>query len=134
MKKRNIDQNQSQELLYLFEGAGSSEKVMCVRMDYARNNHLAMFCNGKDYILQKLFSVKNTPERIAYIDDQITRSFHQRAIQKKHLFFFGENANLFAKNFVNTLRRKGFLVANVNVHDAKNSVQMDMSVFDTWKP
>ena len=30
MKKRNIYQNQSQELLHLFEEAGSSEKVMCV--------------------------------------------------------------------------------------------------------
>jgi hypothetical protein len=30
MKKRNIYQNQSQELLHIFEAAGSNEKVMCV--------------------------------------------------------------------------------------------------------
>jgi len=36
MKKRNIYQNQSQELLYLFENAGSNDKVMCVPMDYAK--------------------------------------------------------------------------------------------------
>jgi len=46
MKKRNIYQNQSQELLHLFEEAGSNEKVMCVPMDYAKNDHLVMFCNG----------------------------------------------------------------------------------------
>ena len=40
MKKPNIYQNQSQELLHLFEEAGSSEKVMCVPMDYAKNDHL----------------------------------------------------------------------------------------------
>ncbi len=42
MKKRNIYQNQSQELLSLFEAAGSSAKVMCVPMDYAKKDHLVM--------------------------------------------------------------------------------------------
>ena len=119
MKKRNIYQNQSQELLHLFEGAGSSEKVMCVPMDYAKKDHLVMFCNGHGDILRKPFSVKNTPESIAYIADQVTRSCRRHGIQKKHVFFGGEDANSFAKNFVSTLRSKGFLVANVNAHDAK---------------
>jgi len=119
MKKRNIYQNQSQELLHLFEEAGSSEKVMCVPLDYAKNDHLVMFCNGHGDILRKPFSVKNTPEGIAYIDDQVTRSCRRRGIKKKHVFFGGEDANSFAKNFVSTLRCKGFLVANVNAHDAK---------------
>jgi transposase len=119
MKKRNIYQNQSQELLSLFEAAGNSAKVMCVPMDYAKKDHLVMFCNGHGDILRKPFSVKNTPEGIAYIDDQVTRSCRRRGIQKKHVFFGGEDANSFAKNFVSTLRSKGFLVANVNAHDAK---------------
>ena len=46
MKKRNIYQNQSQELLHLFEQAGSGDKVMCVPMDYAKHDHLVMFCTG----------------------------------------------------------------------------------------
>jgi len=37
MKKRNIYQKQSQELLHLFEEAGSSAKVMCVPMDYEKS-------------------------------------------------------------------------------------------------
>ena len=119
MKKRNIYQNQSQDLLSLFEAAGSSEKVMCVPLDYAKKDHLAMFCNGYGDILRKPFSVKNTPEGIAYIDDQVTRSCRRRGIKKEHVFFGGEDANSFAKNFVSTLRSKGFLVANVNAHDAK---------------
>ena len=119
MKKRNIYQNQSQELLHLFEEAGSSEKVMCVPMDYAKNDHLVMFCNGHGDIVRKPFSVKNTPEGIAYIDEQVTRSCRRRGIKKKYVFFGGEDANSFAKNFVSTLRSKGFVVANVNAHDAK---------------
>jgi len=119
MKKTNIYQNQSQQLLQLFEGAGSGEKVMCVPMDYAKSDHLVMFCNGHGDILRKPFSVKNTPEGIAYIDEQVTRCCRQRGIQKKHVFFGGEDANSFAKNFVSTLRCKGYVVANVNAHDAK---------------
>jgi transposase len=119
MKKRNIYQNQSQELLHLFEDAGNSKKVMCVPMDYAKNDHLVMFLNGHGDILRKPFSVKNTPEGIAYIDDQVIRSCRKRGINKKHVFFGGEDANSFAKNFVSTLRGKGYLVANVNAHDAK---------------
>ena len=69
MKKRNIYQNQSQELLRLFEEAGSSEKVMCIPMDYVKKDHLVMFCNGHGDILRKPFSVKHTPQGIAYIDD-----------------------------------------------------------------
>jgi transposase len=119
MKKPNIYQNQSQELLHLFEEAGSSEKVMCVPMDYAKNDHLVMFCNGHGDILRKPFSVKNTPEGIGYIDEQVARFCRRQGIKKKHVFFGGEDANSFAKNFVSTLRSKGFVVANVNAHDAK---------------
>jgi transposase len=119
MKRRNIYQNQSQELLHLFEEAGSSAKVMCVPMDYAKSDHLVMFCNGHGDILRKPFSVKNTPEGIAYIDEQVTRFCRRRGIQKKHVFFGGEDANSFAKNFVSTLRCKGYVVADVNAHDAK---------------
>jgi transposase len=88
-------------------------------MDYAKNDHLVMFCNGHGDILRKPFSVKNTPEGIAYIDDQVMRSCRRSGIKKEHVFFGGEDANSFAKNFVSTLRSKGFLVANVNAHDAK---------------
>jgi transposase len=119
MKKTNIYQNQSQQLLHLFEEAGSGEKVMCVPMDYAKNDHLVMFCNGHGDILRKPFSVKNTPEGIAYIDEQVTRCCRRRSIRKKHVFLGGEDANSFAKNFVSALRSKGYVVANVNAHDAK---------------
>ena len=119
MEKRNIYQNRSQALLHLFKDAGSNHKVMCVPMDYAKNDHLVMFINGNGDILRKPFSVKNTQAGIAYISDQVTRSCRKRGIKKKHVFFGGEDANSFAKNFVSSLTSEGFLVANVNAHDAK---------------
>ena len=64
MKKKNIYSNQSQELLTLFEEAGNGAKVMCVPIDYAKKDHVAMLCNGNGHILRKPFSVKNSPEGI----------------------------------------------------------------------
>ena len=119
MKKRNIYQNRSQELLRLFEDAGSSAKVMCVPMDFAKKDHVVMFCNGYGDIVRKPFSVKNSPEGVKYMVDQVTRSCRHRGIKKKHVFFGGEDVNSYAENFVNTLRSKGWLVAGVNAHDAK---------------
>jgi len=46
MKKRTIYANQSQELLTLFEEAENSSKIMCVPIDYAKKDHVVMFCNG----------------------------------------------------------------------------------------
>ena len=119
MKKRNIYQNQSQELLSLFGSAGSSAKVMCVPMDYAKKDHLVMLCNGHGDILRKPFSVKNSPEGIEYLIDQVTRSCCRRGIKKEHVFLGGEDTNSFAENFVSNLRVKGWLVAGVNARDAK---------------
>ena len=119
MKKKTIYTNQSQELLRLFEDAGNSSKVLCVPMDYAKKDHVVMFCNGHGHILRKPFSVKNTPEGLEYLIDQVNRSCRQRRIKLKHVFFGGEDVNCYAENFVNTLRSKGWLVAGVNAQDAK---------------
>ena len=101
MKKRNIYQNRSQELLRLFEDAGSSAKVMCVPMDFAKKDHVVMFCNGYGDIVRKPFSVKNSLEGVKYMVDQVTRSCRHRHIKKKHVFFGGEDVNSYAENFVN---------------------------------
>ncbi len=119
MKNKNIYMNQSQELLTLFEEAGNGVKVMCVPMDYAKKDHVVMFCNGYGRILRKPFSVKNSPEGIEYLIEQVTRSCHHRQIDLKHVFFGGEDVGSYAENFINTLRSGGWIVAGVNAHDAK---------------
>ena len=119
MKKRNIYQNQSQELLSLFERAANNAKVMCVPIDYAKKDHVVMFCNGYGEILRKPFSVENSPQGVDYLTDQVMRSCRQRAISKKHVFFGGEDVGSFADNFAATLRSQGWLVAHVNAHEAK---------------
>jgi len=119
MKKKNIYVNQSQELLTLFEEAGNSAEIMCVPIDYAKKDHVVMFCNGYGDILRKPFSVKNNPEGVSYLTEQVTRSCHNRSINPKHVFFGGEDVGSYAENFASTLRSGGWLVAGVNAHDAK---------------
>jgi transposase len=119
VKKKNIYENRSQELLALFEGAENNSKIMCVPIDYARKHHVVMFCNGYGDILRKPFSIKNSPEGVKYLTEQVSRSCNHRHINPKHVFFGGEDVGSYAENFVNTLRSKGWLVAGVNAHDAK---------------
>ena len=119
MKKKNIYENRSQELLKLFEGAGSNSKIMCVPIDYAKKDHVVMFCNGYGDILRKSFSVKNSPEGVKYLTEQVIRSCNHRHISPRHTFFGGEDVGSYAENFINNLRSKGWLVAGVNAHDAK---------------
>lgn len=119
MKKSNIYPNRSQELLALFEQAGSHSKLMCVPIDYAKEDHMAMFCNGDGEVLRKPFSVKNSSDGVKYLIDQVNRSCHHRHIHPEHVFFGGEDVNSYAENFANRLRESGWIVANVNAHDAK---------------
>jgi len=119
MKKSSIYPDRSQELLTLFEQAGNNSKLMCVPIDYAKKDHLVMFCNGNGEVLRKPFSVKNSVDGVRYLIDQVRRSCRHRHIQAEHVFFGGEDVNSYAENFANTIRAKGWLVANVNAHDAK---------------
>ncbi|MGW8185834.1 MAG: IS110 family transposase [Desulfobacterales bacterium] len=119
MKRQNIYPDRSQELVALFQGAEKPSKLMCVPIDYAKKDHLVMFCNGNGEVIKKPFSVKNSADGIEYLLGQVRRSCRHRHIQPEHVFFGGEDVNSYAENFANTLREKGWLVANVNAHDAK---------------
>ena len=119
MKKKNIYVNQSQELLQMFEEAGEGSKIMCVPIDYAKKDHFAMFCDGHGHILRKPFPVKNSPDGIEYLIEQVTRSCQHRSIEMKHVFFGGEDVGSYAENFIHTLRSGGWIVAGVNAQDAK---------------
>ena len=84
MKKRNIYSNRSQEILGLFEQAGNNSKVMCVPIDYAKKDHVVMFCNGYGDILRKPFAVKNSPVGVTYLLKQVNRSCRHRGIKNEH--------------------------------------------------
>ena len=119
MKKRNIYRNQSQEILSLFESAEDRDKIMCIPMDYAKKDHVVMFCNGNGDILRKPFSVKNSLEGKNYLLNQVKRSCRHRGITRQHVFFGGEDCGAYADNFIAALRSDNWVVAGVNACDAK---------------
>ena len=119
MKKKNIFQNQSQEILTLFEMAKDRSKVMCVPMDYAKKDHMVLFCNGNGKIIRKPFSIKNSLAGKQYLVDQVTKSCRHHGINLQHVLFGGEDCGSYTDNFIFSLRSDNWLVAGVNAHDAK---------------
>lgn len=119
MKKRNIYQQQCQDLMRVFEEAGTNKKVLVVPIDYAKKEHTVMFCNGDGDILRKPFGVWNTPEGVSYLAEQVHKGCNYHKIRTKHVFFGGEDCGSYTENFALRLREHGWLVAGINAHDAK---------------
>ncbi len=119
MKKKTIFQSQSQEILMLFEKARDRSKVMCVPIDYAKKEHVAMFCDGNGKIIRKPFPVENSLEGKHFLIKQVTKSCRHHGIHINNAFFGGEDCGSYADNFIASLRSEGWLVAGVNACDAK---------------
>jgi transposase len=119
MKKRSIYGQQSQELLRIYEEAGTSKKVLVGAIDYAKQDHVVMLCNGNGDILRKPFAVKNSPEGVEFLLAQMDGTCRYHRINPKHAFFGGEDCGSYTENFAECLRERGWLVAGVNAEDAK---------------
>ena len=119
MKKKNIFENQSQEIITLFEMADNRSKVMCIPMDYAKKDHMVMFCNGNGKIIRKPFSIQNSLDGKQYLVDQVKKSCRHHGIKLEHVFFGGEDCGSYTDNFIYFLRSDNWLVAGINAHDAK---------------
>ena len=46
-------------------------------MDYAKKDHMVLFCNGNGKIIRKPFSIKNSLAVKHYLIDQVTKSCRQ---------------------------------------------------------
>ena len=119
MKKRSIYGQKSQELLRIYEEAGTSKKVLIGAIDYAKKDHVVMLCNGNGDILRKPFPVKNTPEGVDFMLAQMEGTCRYHKINPKHAFFGGEDCGSYTENFAVCVRDRGWLVAGVNAQDAK---------------
>jgi len=119
MKKRSIYGQQSQELLRIYEEAGTSKKVLVGAIDYAKKDHVVMLCNGNGDILRKPFPVKNTPEGVDFLIAQMDATCRYHKINPGHAFFGGEDCGSYTENFAACVRDRGWLVAGVNAQDAK---------------
>ena len=67
MKKRNIYQNQSQELLFLFENAGNNDKVMCINC--VKSLRLKIIYGSADRMASD--SSRGVPRQVDVIDGSL---------------------------------------------------------------
>ncbi len=119
MKKKNIFAQGDQALVNLFKSAGDTNKVLCVAIDYAKNTHVALCCNGSGDKLKASFPVNNTPEGLTFLLEKTEGLCRKHHIEKKHVFFGGEECGTFASNFIHELRNRSYLVIGVHAHRAK---------------
>jgi transposase len=118
MKNKSIFTRQNQTLINLFRDAKHPDKVLCVPIDYAKQTHMALFCNGSERLLKKPFPVKNNPEGIAFLLEAVEKICRKHHIKREHVFFGGEDCGTFSDNFIYALREEGFAVMGVNAADA----------------
>ena len=100
---KNIFTQQRPELIRLFAHAGSPEKVLCVPMDYAKEKHVALCCNGLGMILKQSFPVDNTPEGVEYLLTVLENIRKKHFITKDHVVLGGEDCGTFTDNFIHAL-------------------------------
>jgi len=118
MKNRSIFTRQNQTLINLFRDAKHPDKVLCIPLDYAKQTHMALCCNGAGKVLKKAFPVKNNPEGMAFLVEAAGKICRKHHIKREHVFFGGEDCGTFSLNFIYGLRESGFTVMGVNAKDA----------------
>ena len=116
---KSIFTRQNQTLINLFRDAGHPDKVLCVPIDYAKQTHMALFCNGSGKQLKKPFPVKNSSEGVSFLLDAVEKICRKHCIKCEYVFFGGEDCGTFSLNFIHALRDHGFVVVGVNAADAK---------------
>jgi len=117
--QRTIYSKCNPQLLRIFEQAGHPAKVMCVALDYAKAQHMALFCNGVGDLLKSAFAVDNTVAGADLLLKEVRACAQRKKIDLKHVFCGGEDQPAFAENFLRRLRQERLLVVRVNAWEAK---------------
>jgi len=92
MSKKSIFTRQNQTLIDLFKDAGHPDKVLCVPIDYAKQTHMALCCNGSGKVLKKAVPVKNNPEGIKFLLELVDKICRKHHIDQKHAFSMKSSA------------------------------------------
>jgi transposase len=117
--KSTIYGNCNPQLAALFASAGPPTKVLCVALDYAKEKHTALICDGGGRLLHKSFPVQNSAQGAQGLVEQVRQCAKQRHVKPEHVFFGGEDCPSYAENFVRRLRQQEYLVVGVNAWEAK---------------
>ena len=127
---QSVYRNQNIVIRSIFEQAGSPKKVLCVALDYAKNKHVALCCDGNGEILKNSFPIENTVEGVAFLCEQIAATARKRKIAKKCIFLGGEDEPAYVSNFAAALRKRGYVIARVNALEAKKNRENFLATTD----
>ena len=117
---RSIFRKRNPDVEALFESAGVATKIMCVAFDYAKKIHTAVVCDGSGRQLRGVFNVENNRRGLDYLLGIVSGLCRKHKIQRKHVFFGGEDCGSYAFNFIHALVSRGFLVVGINTKQAKD--------------
>ena len=117
MKLKSIYQSQSHKTRKLFSEA-PAERILVVALDFARDQHVALLCNGLGEQLLKPFAVHNNRAGIEFLNQQIDKTRGRLDIDQSHVLIGGEDDPPYALNFLWALHSR-WLVLRVNAHQAK---------------
>jgi transposase len=117
---RSIFRKRNPDVEALFADAGDPAKVMCVAFDYAKKSHTSIICNGLGHQLRAGFNVDNNKRGLEYLLDAVGKLCRKHHIDRRHVFFGGEDCGAYAFNFIHALVSRGFLVIGINTKQAKD--------------
>ncbi len=105
----------------IFDAAGSTKNVLIVALDYAKDKHLCLLCNGAGDELLKPFPVHNDRAGLDHLLERIQTTCRRRSIRLGNVIIGGEDNPAYAENFLYALdqHKEGFLVVRVNAWKAK---------------
>ncbi len=118
---QSVYRNQNAQIRAIFERASSARKVLCVALDYAKNKHVALCCDGNGDILKNTFPVENNADGVAYLCEQIDSTARRRKIDKRCILIGGEDEPAYVANFLAALHERGHTVARVSAREAKDN-------------
>ena len=119
MESKHAFKQINQEINRVFDLAGHPGKVAIVALDYAKETHMALICDGEGRSLKAPFEVKNSPAGLRYLRKQIESSCQRFAIKPGHVIIGGEDCGSFSLNFVHALGQNGYLAIGVNARAAQ---------------
>lgn len=115
---QSIYRSQCRAIKAIFEEAPSPKKILIVPIDYAKQKHVALICDGNGDTLKKAFPVENSSEGLAFLLSEVQATARRRKIPRKHIIFGGEDEPAYVENFLRALRGKEFLAVRVNAWEA----------------
>jgi len=107
---------------------------MCVPFDYAKKTHTAMVCDGAGRRLHAVFNVHNDRHGLDFLLGIVAGLCRKHKIQRKHVFFGGEDCGSYAFNFIHALVARAFLVIGINCKQAKDERESSKASTDLIRP